>query len=304
MDFSWEQIAAPWAGLPESSRLRWGKPLEQVTPPPLMLEMSAAHLSLESFNPRELSEKAAQDAVLGARLLAVANSAKFGLASPLTSIQRAVVHLGFNLVKSISVTYMLETSFQKLAPAAKAQLRFNRQLSAGASVLAHKWAQLADMKDPSTVATVALLSRVGGLLLMFDANLPNDAYRGIKDDLARMQMEWSEWEATLPSLSAEQTTRWGLPEPIPSLILRQWEPLVRELGTSDEDRLLAVVAASLLIVRHYMDDTAIKPGTVIDQPQHLRLKDNLVRLKLLDSLVDIWNNARLQRELAGAVLEA
>jgi HD-like signal output (HDOD) protein len=304
MDLSWEQITAPWAGLPESSRSRWAGRFEQVTPPPLMLEMSAAHLSLDSFNPRELSEKAAQDAVLGARLLAVANSAKFGLASPLTSIQRAVVHLGFNLVKSIAVTYMLETSFQKLVPGAKAQLRFNRQLSAGASVLAHKWAQLAEMKDPSTVATVALLSQVGGLLLVFDDHQPNETYRNIKDDLERLQVEWAAWQATIPSLSAEQATQWGLPEPIPSLILRQWEPLVRDLTNTDEDHLLCVVAVSLLIVRQYMDDLAVKPGAIIDQAQNMRVKDNLVRLKLLDSLIDIWGNARLQRELAGAALEA
>ncbi len=303
MELSWEEITAQFDELPEASRERWGRNFDKVTPPPLMLELSAAHLSLESFNPRELSEKAAQDAVLGARLLAVANSAKFGLATPLTSIQRAVVHLGFNLVKSIAVTYMLEAQFRKLAPSAKTHLYYLRQLSAGASVLAHKWAQQAELPDASTVATVALLSQVGGLLLTLDEIQPGEAYRHLKSSLAILEYEWHAWGATLPTLSAKQATRWGLPEPIPGLILRLWEPMVRSMDTGEDDRLVCVAAFSLELIRYYLEDNQVKPGAIIDRPEHLRLKENLVRLRLLDSLIDVWNNARLQRELASAVTE-
>lgn len=304
MEFSWEEITRPFDELPEDSRKRWEERLRTITPPPLMLEMSAAHLTLESFNPRELSEKAAQDAVLGGKLLAVANSAKFGLASPLTSIQRAVVHLGFNLVKSITVTFMLESSFKEMKPEARQHMKFLRQLSAGGSVLSHKWAQAAELKDPSTVATVALMSRVGALLYVFDDKRPDESYRSIKDEMERLRYEWERWQITTSTLSSEQVKQWGLPEPIPGLILRLWEPLIRQLPQGDDERMITIVTTALLLARHYMDDVNAKPGTLIDQPHYLRLKENIVRGKLLDSLMDVWNNARLQRELAGAVMDA
>ena len=301
MEQTWEQITAPFQELPEASRQRWGACCEQVATPPLMIDLSTGHLTLDSFNPRELAEKAAQDAVLGARLLAVANSAKFGLTTPLTSIQRAVVHLGFNLVKSITMAYLLETSFQELAPAAKSHIQHLRSLSAGAAVLAHKWAQQAELPDPSTVATVTLLSQVGGLVLSLDKNPPDENYRVIMPGLELLRYEWENWEITTVTLGTEQAKRWGLPEPIYGAISRLWQPLVHKLTLGDEQRLLCIAAVSVELVRRFKFDAELKPGAMIDAAENQLLKENLIKLKLLDSLIDLWGNARLQRELSGAL---
>ena len=147
MESSFSHIVQDWDSLDESTRGYWSARLEMVTPPPLLLELSSQRLTLEDFDPRKLAEKVMHDPVLGGKLLGIANSARFGLTKPLTSIQRAIVHLGFNLVKSVMVSYMMENTFAKALPVPRSHLEYVRNWSASASIIAYHWAQAADLPD-------------------------------------------------------------------------------------------------------------------------------------------------------------
>jgi HD-like signal output (HDOD) protein len=298
-----EKELQSWEALPDETRKYWSERLDRVTPPPLLLELSTAHLRLDEFDPRALAEKVSHDAVLAGNLLAVVNSAKFGLTNPMTSVQRAVVHLGFNLVKSVIMSYMLEHSFEDPLSSSAEHIDYIRRWSAGASVLAYHWAGAVDLPDASTTATLALLARVGALVLGLADEPPTEEYRNMPDELVRLDYETARWQVTTPLLSAEQIKRWGVPEPMPSLVARQAEPFVEELPAGVENRMLSVVAASVALTARYAVSPEETPGALLDAPANATLKLNLVNHRLLDALNALWAGLRLQRELAGVTGE-
>lgn len=287
-----------WDALPQSVQDYWKQAVSHVNLPPLLSDVVAAGLNLESFDPRELAGMAGRDPVLGAKLLAVANSAKFGLRTPMTSIQRAVVHLGFNLVKTIIVGYQLESSFSNFAAIPKVYLNRVRRWSSCSSVIAFQWAQAADLTDPSTTATAALLSRLGTLVLGLGRPQPTEVYWLQPDELQRLAYEDWQWQVTSPSLSAMLVQHWGLPDPLPELVQRQWEPLAKVLPSSYQNHALTLVAAAVVLAERFIDIPTVGAGEVLDQPPYAQLKENLVANRLLDHLSEVWGSARLQRELS------
>jgi HD-like signal output (HDOD) protein len=284
--------------LPPETREYWQGILAAVNLPPLLTEIMASGLSLDAFDPRSLAAMANRDPVLGAKLLAVANSARFGLSSPMTSIQRAIVHLGYNLVKTIMVAYQVEASFGKMAPIAKEHLNLVRRWSSCASVIAFQWGQAADLADASTAATAALLARLGTLTLALGQPKPGPAYWQLGDEFARLDFEQAGWGITTPSLSYLLIQRWGLPEPLPVMVLRQYEPLIVEYDTSYTHHSQALIAAALVLAQAYCTDPEVRAGAVFDLPVYERLKSNLAANHLLEHLGELWLSARLQRELA------
>jgi HD-like signal output (HDOD) protein len=291
-----------WNELPESVRDLWSKWAEMVPPPPLMLELSAGHLALDSFNPRELAEKAALDPVLAGKLLGAVNSAAFGLSQPMTSVQRAVVHLGFNLVKSILVSCMMDSSFGSRFSILQEYRDYVRSWSAGTAVLVQHWAKAADLPDPSTASTVGLLARVGTLLLGAGEPRPGVEYRMLGDECSRLDFENEKYGVTTPALSFYQCQLWKLPEPIPQLVERAWEPLYSELPPTNENRLITLVAAASQIAEHYASYPEDPPSIVLDNELNTTLKANLLGLKLFDAFSGVWGAKSTQRDMTSIML--
>lgn len=287
-----------WDDLPAPVQTEWMDTVANVKFPPLLTEVIAAGLSLDYYDPRQLADMAGRDPVLGAKLLAVANSAKFGLTTPMTSIQRAVIHLGYNLVKTIMVAYQLEATFDTVTQIPKEHLSLVRRWSSCASVIVFQWGQAADYTDSATTATAALLSRLGTLTLGLGVPPPGEAYLSLPDELSRLEYEQETWGVAVPTLGSLLTQRWGLPDPLPELVQRQWEPLVRELPHSAPNHGLSLIAAALAIGWHYLHDPEVQATAVLEQDAYRRLKANLAANRLLDSLGGLWRSARLQRELA------
>jgi HD-like signal output (HDOD) protein len=300
-----QEVASPvksWNELPDSVRELWLKWMEMVPPPPLMIELSTGHLSIESFNPRELAEKAALDPVLAGKLLGTVNSAAFGLSQPMTSVQRAVVHMGFNLVKSILVSCMLDRGFGSAMSVLQEHRDYVRAWSAGTAVLVQHWAKAADLPDPSTASTVGLLSRVGTLVLGAGEPRPGVEYRMLGDECSRLKYEASHYGVTTPVLSAQQCAQWRLPEPVPQLLERVWEPLYSELPPTNENRLITLVAGASQIAEHYASFPEDPPSVILDNEMNATLKSNLVGLKVFDALNTIWISKATQRDMTSIML--
>jgi HD-like signal output (HDOD) protein len=295
-----------WHALAEGLREAWNERIEMLLPAPSLLkELSGPGLSLEEFDARVLSAKVGQDAVLAGRLLGVANSAKFGLTQPMTSIQRAMVHLGFNLVKSIIATYLVECGFSKAPPLPQAHIEFVRRWTAGASVLAFRWGQEVQLPDPATVSTVALLSRVGTLLIAMAEPKPDKEYRALSSESARLRYELDTWRLTTPTLSAELARRWGLPYPVPELLWKVWQPAIKVVSPDPLDpylRALTLVAASVALVEFHLRRPTDGPAELWEEEGYQFLAHNVGEHHLRDGLSAVWRNARVQRELA-CVLE-
>ena len=56
--------------------------------------------------PRDLVQVIERDPVLTVKILKVVNSAYFGLSRPVTSVNHAVVFLGFNTIKNLSLIHI------------------------------------------------------------------------------------------------------------------------------------------------------------------------------------------------------
>jgi HD-like signal output (HDOD) protein len=292
-----------WDELPQATRELWQGKLANVNLPPLVSELLAARLDSETFDPRDMAVLASRDPVLGAKLLAVANSARFGLTTPMTSIQRSVVHLGFNLVRTIMVAYSLESTFGRMASIDRNHLNQVRWWSSGASVLAFHWAQAADLPDPSTAATAALLGLLGTLVLGLAQPSPGAAYFDLPDGVSRLQYESSAWQVTSPLLGCLLATNWGLPAPLPTFISRQWEPLCRPLAVHYETRPLVLIGAAVTLIGHVLADHDVSVGQVLDRQEYRVLKSNLADNRLLDELLSVWSRPRFRRELLAAMSE-
>ena len=294
-----------WTELDPAVREEWSPRIEQLVPaPPLLAEFGGPHLTLEEFDARSLADKVGHDAVLGARILATANSARFGLVKPMTSIQRAMVHLGFNLVKSVIISYVLEHHFGQPLPLTEEHVSYVRRWSSGASVVAFRWGQAVDVQDPSTVATVALLARVGTLLLGLATPPPGEDYRQLPTELQRLKHEQGRWQVSSPVLSAELVRRWGLPELVSELVGRSWEPVVRLMEPDPLDpyvRLVCLVTGSLVLTEHYIREPEGSPADYLVDDDYGLLRINLERHRLTEPLREMWHSARLQRELAALV---
>jgi HD-like signal output (HDOD) protein len=287
-----------WDGLGAATKRFWTERMEQVALPPVLAD-SDAQISLEDFDPRDLSNLVTHDPVLAAKLLAVANSARFGLTAPVTSVQRAIVHLGFNLVKTILVAYQLEGVFGKFSAIPREYLQFVRRWAAGASVIALHWSQAADMPDSSSTGTLALLSRLGVLLLGMAQPAPDEEYRLFTAESSRLAYETMAWETDNPALAAQLAQHWGLPEPVPQLLRRQAEPWQDEMPGSPERDRLAICAASVALARARLFDDQVT-GKLLDGPEFEQLKLNLVLSGLLNYFPAVWASAKLQRELGAA----
>lgn len=303
-DLKRDLVIPTWAELPGDVRSKWSARIDKLPPaPPLLGSIGSLGLNLRDFDARELAEKVGHDAVLGARLLAVANSARFGLSQPLTSIQRAMVHMGFNLVKTIIIGYLMETGFSQDKSISEEHRNFIHGWTAGASVIAFRWGQKVELSDPSTAGTVALLCRVGSLMLGSMEPKPSAEYQTMVSETARLRSEIETWGIASPVLSAELIRNWELPSIVADMCAQTANPIIKLCPPDPLDpypRILTVVAASLVIAELYLRGVDIDEmlTELKESPDYRYLAVNLESHRLLHPLTEAWQKPSVQREMA------
>lgn len=292
-----------WEELPETVSQAWQPLVAAVNLPPLFLETARGHLDAGTYDPQQIAGLAEHDPVLGARLLAVANSATFGLIQPISSIQRAVVHLGMRLVESVILSYNMEATFSQVPAFPRVHLEFARTWAAATSVLGQHIAAGTTGLDPGTVATGALLSRLGVLLLGLGQPRPGEDYAQQPNAVARIKLELATWGVTSALLSWRLLTEWKLPDPLPAWVRRVDEPLLHGLAEDDPDApALTVVAISNVLAAHYITQRSIIPAVLLEEPAYVILLENLRRFDLYDTATGVFNRKVARRELEGACL--
>jgi HD-like signal output (HDOD) protein len=289
-------LPRPWEQLDESVRSRWGKTIAKVVPPPLLIELTAGNLQLEDFDAKELAAKVGQDAVLAGVVLAAANSAKYGLITPITSIQRAIVHMGFVMVKAAIASYQMEATFGSFRGVPSAHLRRSRLWSAGASVIAHHWAQAAEFEEPSRVSTLALLALLGPLVYGMEEPQPGQEYQDFLEEPSRFAFEQATWGVCGMVLSGQVARAWRLPDSVcaglDKLIWAHYP------SGQPQDQSAVIAAASIALASRYLRDRELKPLEVFAEPGFEGINAGLSEHSLGPVLASIWPIARLQRELS------
>src|SRR5512147_2242322 len=98
-----------WDELAEDVRARWDSLLKLIDLPPLVFETMAINLQGDAGEPKFLARRIGTDPLLAAKVLAVANSAAAGQIKEVTSVERAIIQLGLNMLHYIVLAYYLET---------------------------------------------------------------------------------------------------------------------------------------------------------------------------------------------------
>ena len=133
------------------------------------------HELMQSFNDEnaridEIAAKIAMDQVISFKVLLMANSAALRRGNEITSIEQAVIRLGFNRLRSVVVASGIIGSFK--APPSFDKNKFWTETFQVATI-AKTLAQEAKVLDPETAFTCALIHNIGELLIQ--STLPEEA---------------------------------------------------------------------------------------------------------------------------------
>lgn len=165
-----------------------------------------------------LAQKISQDQAISAKLLQVANSSFYGLSREVGSIHEAVIILGFDSVRTLTVAVGLIHGLSHVTDellSKKAFWQYNIQVASCARFLAKKLGQ-----NPDIAFTAGLLHDIGQLAMAL--TLP-DSFGAILDqDLALgdglIDLEQREYGFDHALLGAEVARHWNFPAVIQQAI--------------------------------------------------------------------------------------
>ena len=282
-----------WETLPEEERRLWLAEIENFPTPPFLLELMSKDLHIDYYNPASLAAKLSRDSVLTGVLLARANSAALAPRQPVTSLRMAIVHLGFNLVRSLIVHYQVERSAEQLKGIVKEHiLRIQKSTDRGA-VIAFNWSSSLKLKDPAAVATQCLLGRLGSFLMARRYPDRMDDYFSTGHEPQRLNFEANNFGLTSRNLTYKIAQWWGLPEPMQLALFNLWTPLFAEFP--DASTCVASAAMSLSFdPPHHTDDI----HKWLSKRVHFRLRQNLEAVGALKQLPNVLESDAYQREMA------
>ena len=288
-----------WDQLPEGSRTQWEGLITRINLPPMYAHSSGS--TLDNFRPKELATEIEADPVISGTIIAVANSAKVGLSSPIMTVDRAIVHLGFNLIISIISSYQLQQALGEGKGVSREFLDLIRRWSATARTASiHFFKRSGMLEKHEEAPTVALLARLGTVILAMSDNPPHSSYLTIPDESARLAFERDNWGVCSPQLSGRLVRHWALPDPIPQQVSDLWKPVLQELDDNEENRSLCLLALSVNIADTYMNYSRVTPEEFLGRSAYQLLARNLEKLDLRDHVEEAWGSKLMEREMEAA----
>ena len=197
--------------------------IKQLPVIPKLLHELMQDFSSDNSRIEDIAKKIAMDQVISAKVLKVANSAAYRRGPEITSIEQAVIRLGFNSLRSLVVASGLMTSFR--TPSNFDKNKFwvdNFQVATIAKALA------ADCRaiEPETAFTCALLHNIGELLIQ--STLPEEASlinMSISRGTSRIDAQREMLGYDYSQVGAELAKRWSLSDTFVRAIAQQLDPL-------------------------------------------------------------------------------
>ncbi len=282
-----------WEMLPEDIRQQWLADIEDFPTPPLLLELLSGELNLMTYDPRRLAEKIAHDPVLTGRLLARANSAAFSLREPVTTLRQALVHLGFNLVRSTILRYQVDLSASRLPGLARDLIMYIQRSTDQGAVIGYNWASALKLPDAVEVATRCLLGRLGTFLLARRFSSEIEHLFAAGHEPQRLNFEANHFGVTTRTLTFKVAQAWRLPEGMQRGLFHLWTPLFAENGSRSDCVACAALAMSF-DPPHHLDDIQ----KWLSLRVHQRLRQNLDECGALKQLPEVVESESYSREMA------
>jgi signal transduction histidine kinase/HD-like signal output (HDOD) protein len=155
----------------------------------------------------------AQDAVITGRVLAMANSPAYSCAASVNTLERAVLLLGIDTLKTLIITVAVQQFFANFGKQHGAYLKCFWTQSLSCALLSKSFAALTNFALPEQAYLTGLLHNVGSLVLQ--SQFP-ERYHNMLDVMANsgeldiVQAEVREFGVNHCNLGAELLASWGL----------------------------------------------------------------------------------------------
>lgn len=243
---------------------------------------------IDSFNQEDvditsIAKKIAVDQVLTAKVLRLANSAHYGSARQVGSVDDAVVVLGFNSLRTLVIASGISGAFAQM-PGLDRDAFWHHSLRVG--TIAKQLARQCSPKMNQDIAfTAGLMHAIGQLLIhiVFPKESIVIQKASVSAPLQRMHIEQDSLGTDHCQVGAELARRWNFPSDIQQAIAHYTDPG----AVSASNKLAALVQVSV----HYAEgiesepalddfmaafpmqsatDLGLDNATIVDQLNHLR----------------------------------
>lgn len=180
-------------------------------------------LTASSYDPAEYAKIISNDPVMATRLLRTVNSAAFGMRDPITDVKHAIVYLGANTVKNITMLISAEGMFSSDDPDVNEAYQKFWYSAFVASMLTLKVAQHLNFENPSMLSTAALLSFMGNVAYLNQYPEIAKQYIACQNLFDRIKIETRLNEVHAAAIAGELTKHWELPQGISSHIATSYD---------------------------------------------------------------------------------
>lgn len=212
-------------------------------PQALVHILDAVHSEEMSF--QKLAEIIHQDPAITARLLAVANSTSHAPAHRCQTVERALLVLGIDTVKTIVITVAIRQFFNSFGRNHQGFLKAFWQRSLTIASLAQRLAQLTGYRSPDQAYLTGLLTDLGQLVLLQQHGQHYlEQHQSATNDQALLVAEQAAFDATHCTIGASLVQRWQI-DPVMATALAQHHDEVAQI-TSAHPLVQIINLASLL----------------------------------------------------------
>ncbi len=246
---------------------------------PKIVQELIESFSNDNVNSEQLAEKVSKDQAMTAKVLRMANSAKYGGHRQVGSVNDAIVLLGFNALRTLVLASGLTGAFKP--PEGFDIQEFWKKSFSIASL--SKWlAKHTHDIDGEVAFTCGMLHDVGGLLTHILVNeQAQEIDRVVAKGADRIEMESSRLGFTYPEAGAELANRWRFPEEIVDGIRHQLQPTVSE---DDYKSLAGIVFIANYLYENREQDTE----TLINNfPSDHAAALNMDKVAVIDNIEEI-----------------
>lgn len=173
------------------------------------------------INADEIAKKIQMDQVISAKVMRLANSARYGAGRTISSIDSAVVMLGFDTLKTLVVASGVTGSFKDIPGFDRAQFWRDTFTVASISKLIAKHSNV----EAETAFTVGMLYNIGELLIhLYDHEAESKIDALVEEGANRCDLQRNQYGTTYALVSAELAKRWNFPEEIVTAIAQHHAP--------------------------------------------------------------------------------
>jgi HD-like signal output (HDOD) protein len=246
---------------------------------PKVVQELIENFNAEDVNSQDIATKVSQDQAITAKVLRMANSAKYGGHRQIGSVNDAIALLGFNSLRTLVLASGLTGAFS--TPDGFDIREFWKKSFSIASI--SKWlAKLTNEVDNEIAFTCGMLYDVGGLLTHILVNeKAMEVDRVVAQGADRIEMESNRLGFTYPEAGSELANRWKFPDDIVDGLRHQLAPYVSE----DDYKPLAGI---LFMAKYLYDNQDLDSETLIANfPFEHSAKLNLDIVTLLDNIEEI-----------------